>query len=211
MPATPPVDFQKLAQSPRGATNADYPFAIRATDLNRNFVFATLDIEDGLYSETTGMQGHRQRRLRLKPGTAAGQLMQWTGDVWEALPTPASAHTLLVWNGTAWVASGAPTAAGQLLQWNGTAWAPLPTPTTAHTLLVWNGTSWIASGAPTAAGQLLQWTGTAWTPLPTPSANTMLLWNGTAWTSTPAPPSTGTHVLGAVGGVISWIATEECA
>lgn len=131
MPANPPIDFEALARSGGSPATGGYPYSIKATDLMRNFVFATLDLEDGLYSETTGMQGHRQRRLRLKPGTAAGQLMQWTGDVWEALPTP--------------------------------------------------------------------------------SANTMLLWNGTAWTSTPAPPSTGTHVLGAVGGVISWIATEECA
>ena len=26
----------------------------------------------------------------------------------------------------------------------------------------------------------------------------------------PAPPTSGTHVLGAVGGTIQWIATEEC-
>jgi hypothetical protein len=26
----------------------------------------------------------------------------------------------------------------------------------------------------------------------------------------PAVPSSGTHVLGAVGGVLQWIATEEC-
>jgi hypothetical protein len=152
MPANPPVDFQKLAQGPRGATNADYPFAIRATDLNKNFVFATLDIEPGLYSETTGMQGHRQRRLRLKPGTAAGQLMQWTGEAWEALPTPTNANTLLVWNGTAWIASGAPTTAGQLLVWNGTAWTPLPAPTNANTLLIWTGTAWTSTPAPPATG-----------------------------------------------------------
>jgi hypothetical protein len=26
----------------------------------------------------------------------------------------------------------------------------------------------------------------------------------------PAVPSSGTHVLGAVGGVLQWLATEEC-
>lgn len=26
----------------------------------------------------------------------------------------------------------------------------------------------------------------------------------------PAPPGSGTHVLGAIGGTIQWIATEEC-
>jgi hypothetical protein len=26
----------------------------------------------------------------------------------------------------------------------------------------------------------------------------------------PAPPTSGTHVLGAIGGTLQWIATEEC-
>jgi hypothetical protein len=26
----------------------------------------------------------------------------------------------------------------------------------------------------------------------------------------PTPPASGTHVLGSVGGVLTWIATEEC-
>jgi len=72
MPSDPPVDFQQLAQGARGQTNADYPYAIKATDLMRNFVFATLDIEEGVYEETTGLQGHRQRRLKIPTPPSGG-------------------------------------------------------------------------------------------------------------------------------------------
>jgi hypothetical protein len=85
MPANPPVDFQQLAQGATGATNADYPYSIKATDLMKNFVFATLDMQDGVYEETTGMGGHRQRRLKIPalPGGgtwvlgSVGGTMQW--------------------------------------------------------------------------------------------------------------------------------------
>ena len=85
MPSDPPVDFQQLAQGATGTTNRDYPYAIKATDLMRNFVFATLDIEEGVYEEITGAQGHRQRRLKIPrpPGGgtyvlgAVGGEIQW--------------------------------------------------------------------------------------------------------------------------------------
>lgn len=72
MPSTPPIDFQKLAQSPRGTSGKDYPYAIKGTDLNKNFVFATLDIAEGVYEEVTGMQGHRQRRLKIPTPPGSG-------------------------------------------------------------------------------------------------------------------------------------------
>lgn len=72
MPSNPPVDFQALAQGATGTTNKDYPYAIRATDLMKDFVFATLDIEEGVYEETTGLQGHRQRRLKIPSPPSSG-------------------------------------------------------------------------------------------------------------------------------------------
>jgi hypothetical protein len=42
-------------------------------------------------------------------------------------------------------------------------------------------------------------------------ANQIYIWNGSRITVIAAPPSTGTHVLGAIGGTIQWIETEECA
>lgn len=85
MPSNPPVDFQAIAQGATGSTNKDYPYAIKATDLMKNFVFATLDIAEGVYEEATGMQGHSQRRLKIpsppSSGTyvlgAIGGEMQW--------------------------------------------------------------------------------------------------------------------------------------
>lgn len=65
MPSNPPVDFQAIAQGATGSTNKDYPYAIKATDLMKNFVFATLIMEESLYEEVTGMQGHSQRRLKI--------------------------------------------------------------------------------------------------------------------------------------------------
>jgi hypothetical protein len=72
MPSDPPVDFQQLAQGARGQSGSDYPYAIKATDLMKDFVFATLDIAEGVYEETTGMQGHRQRRLKIPTPPAGG-------------------------------------------------------------------------------------------------------------------------------------------
>ena len=85
MPSDPPVDFQALAQGATGTTNKDYPYAIKATDLMKDFVFATLDIAEGVYEEITGLQGHRQRKLKIpsppSSGTyvlgAIGGQMQW--------------------------------------------------------------------------------------------------------------------------------------
>jgi hypothetical protein len=80
MAADPPVDFQSLAQGATGQTNADYPYSIKATDLMRNFVFATLDVEDGLVEATTGVQGHRQRKLRIPSPPAEGAAVQLTAE-----------------------------------------------------------------------------------------------------------------------------------
>ena len=85
MPSNPPVDFQQLAQGSTGQTSADYPYSIKATDLMKNFVFATLDMADGVYEETGGLQGHVQRRLKIPspPGGgtyvlgSVGGNMQW--------------------------------------------------------------------------------------------------------------------------------------
>lgn len=49
---------------PRGNTSADYPYAIKAVDLMKNFVFATINMDKELYVEQPGANGHRQRTLR---------------------------------------------------------------------------------------------------------------------------------------------------
>jgi hypothetical protein len=129
MPANPPVDFEELVKGPTGTTGKDYPYAIKASDLMQDFVFATLDIAEGVYTETTGAGGHSQRRLNIDAGTAANQIYIWDGSKITVIATPTE-------------------------------------------------------------GSVLAFTGGGFNYIPA--------------------PSTGTHVLGAIGGSIQWIATEEC-
>lgn len=72
MAANPPVDFQERAKRPKGATGSDYPYAISSRDLMQNFVFATLDADSSLIEETTGMGGHKQRRLKIPTVPTSG-------------------------------------------------------------------------------------------------------------------------------------------
>lgn len=61
----PPVDFEERVKRPAGATSGDYPYAIKASDLMQNFVFATLIVDDSLVEEETGLGGHAQLRLKI--------------------------------------------------------------------------------------------------------------------------------------------------
>jgi hypothetical protein len=94
MPSNPPVDFHALVQGPAGTTSRDYPYAIKASDLMQNFVFATLDIAEGVYEETTGAGGHRQRRLKIDAGTAANQIYIWDGSKITVIATPTEGSVL---------------------------------------------------------------------------------------------------------------------
>lgn len=93
MPSDPPVDFQAIAQGATGTSGKDYPYAIKASDLMKNFVFATLDVPEGLYEETSGMQGHRQRKLKISAGTSANQIYFWDGSKMVTLDAPPSSGT----------------------------------------------------------------------------------------------------------------------
>ncbi len=72
MLSNPPVNFEELVRGATGTTSRDYPYAIKAADLMKDFVFATLDIAEGLYEETTGTGGHRQRRLKIPAPPTGG-------------------------------------------------------------------------------------------------------------------------------------------
>jgi len=65
MAATLPVDFQQKVLLPKGQTASDYPYAIKATDLMQNFVFAALDAHESLIESFPGQGGHTQRRLKI--------------------------------------------------------------------------------------------------------------------------------------------------
>jgi len=87
MTSTPPVDFEECAKRARGSAG-QYPYSIKASDLMRNFVFATLDLDEKLVENKSGPGGHPQRALKLAPGTARGQLAMWDGDRWVPTADP---------------------------------------------------------------------------------------------------------------------------
>jgi hypothetical protein len=133
MPANPPVSFQREIQQPGSPGSGGYPYQIRALDLDKNFVFATLDIDSSFIESITGTGGHPQRRFKFPVGTVNNELLRWNAEA------------------NAWEAFGRGTSDGQLLVAQSGGWVPFT-----------------------------------------------------------APPETGTHVLGSIGGVLQWIATEEC-
>jgi hypothetical protein len=64
MSANPPVKFSdKIKET--SADGSGYPYRIKADDLDKNFVFATLDVPKGWVEDTTGAGGHKQRKLLL--------------------------------------------------------------------------------------------------------------------------------------------------
>jgi hypothetical protein len=94
MALNPPVNFEELVKGPTGTTGKDYPYAIKASDLMQNFVFATLDIAEGVYIETTGAGGHTQRRLNIDAGTEENQIYIWDGNKITVIATPTDGSVL---------------------------------------------------------------------------------------------------------------------
>lgn len=85
MAADPPVSFQQMAQQGGDPAAGGYPYQIRASDLDKNFVFATLDVDSSLIDTISGAGGHTHRRLKIPAvptsGThvlgAVGGALQW--------------------------------------------------------------------------------------------------------------------------------------
>jgi hypothetical protein len=108
MPSDPPVSFQQLAQSGGDPATGGYPYQIRASDLDKNFVYATLDADESLLETTTGTGGHTQRKLKLNPGTADYQVLFWKDGRFITLTQPPSSgtHVLGAVNGVLqWIAT----------------------------------------------------------------------------------------------------------
>lgn len=72
MAADPPVSFQEKAQSGGDPATGGYPYQLKASDLDKNFVFATLDADDSLIETTTGRGGHTQRKLKIPAAPSSG-------------------------------------------------------------------------------------------------------------------------------------------
>jgi hypothetical protein len=66
-----PVDFEERVKRPKSNNGGDYPYAIKARDLMKNFVFSALDADDTLVDTITGQGGHPQRKLKI-PAVPSG-------------------------------------------------------------------------------------------------------------------------------------------
>jgi hypothetical protein len=153
-------------------------------------------------------------------GTKKGQFLKWDEVVKNWVPfSGASEGDLLQWDEiNGWESQGAGTVEGQLLKWDNIAknWVPGPVGNVNNELLRWNidNEAWESFGRGATDGQLLVAESGGWIPFTAPtSEKTVLTANGgnLSWESAiPEPPSSGTYVLGAVGGSLTWIGTEEC-
>jgi len=61
-----------MAQRARGQTASDYPYAIKATDLMKNFVYCALDADQTLIEESVGQGGNKSRRLKIPAVPSSG-------------------------------------------------------------------------------------------------------------------------------------------
>lgn len=95
MASNPPINFESLVKLPTGKTNRDYPYTIKARDLMKNFIFATLDIDTDLYEEISTGE-HVQRRLKIKGGTQRNQLAVWNGYEYTPLAAPPTDGTYVL-------------------------------------------------------------------------------------------------------------------
>ena len=60
-----PVDFEAKVKSASQSSGGGYPYQVSAQDLMKNFVFATLLIEDKYVESVTGLNGHEARKLKM--------------------------------------------------------------------------------------------------------------------------------------------------
>ena len=171
----PPVSFQEMAQRARNAASGGYPYTIRGSDLDKNFVFATPKFFDEHFKLSTdsGNGGHQQRVVEIRNplplGENSGGMLYWQNDTWSIAPTPASG-SWLYWTGEDFSPTPAPANDGIFYVWDNTEkeWRFIPTPTADGQMLQWDNTEkeWRFIGKPTRDGQLLKWNDTSktWAP-----------------------------------------------
>lgn len=67
-----PNIFSQLVKSGGNSAAGGYPYQIKAADLDRNFVFATLEIDATLVQETSGQEGFTKRKLKIPAVPSSG-------------------------------------------------------------------------------------------------------------------------------------------
>jgi hypothetical protein len=106
-----PVDFTSQVGGGGGGSGTGYPYQIKASDLQKNFVYAALDADESLI-EGTGAAGGAGRKLKIPALTTGGgesavltcigASMEWRASI----PKPPSGSCILVSEGGtfSWVA-----------------------------------------------------------------------------------------------------------
>jgi hypothetical protein len=94
MPAEPPINFETLAKQGGNPATGGYPYQLKASDLQKNFVYAVEEFHYEHFTETStaGQSGHAQRKIQIKT----------------PIPTPPSSgtHVLGAVNGAlTWIAT----------------------------------------------------------------------------------------------------------
>jgi hypothetical protein len=200
----PPLSFESLARAANTPVSGAYPYSLKGRDLDQNFVFATLEVDEGLIEETTGQGGHSQRKLRIPGPTGEKplQLLYKNEDFsWgPAVPPGEDTGQMIFWKEKQWTLSESPKKSGQFLVWNETSksYDVIVAPTADGQFLVWDKDEkeWKFIPTPTADGQFLVWDKDAkvWKYIPTPSAHGQILnWDQTtkAWKHITAPTQQG--------------------
>ena len=67
-----PNIFSQLVKSASNSAAGGYPYQIKAADLDKNFVYATLEIDATLVQETSGQEGFTKRRLKIPAVPSSG-------------------------------------------------------------------------------------------------------------------------------------------
>jgi len=69
MSPNPPLSFESLAKTSPNPASGGYPYSLKGSDLDKNFVFATEDFSSDHFKVTTtiGHGSHQQRKVELKP------------------------------------------------------------------------------------------------------------------------------------------------
>jgi hypothetical protein len=220
MTSDPPVSFEQAAKSGGNPANGGYPYQIRGTDLDKNFVFASLVVADGLVDQTTGAGGHSARRLKIpnppeeaeglflqadlswaepvEKGNFKGQFLRWDSAAKKWVRFSGSAEGAFPqWDATnGWESQGAGTNAGQLLKWNAISknWGAF-SGSAEGAFPQWDATNgWESQGAGTAKGQFLKWDPQAknWVPFSGSAEGAFPQWDATnGWESQGAGTNAG--------------------
>jgi len=95
-----PNMFSTLVAQGGNSAAGGYPYQIRAEDLDKNFVYAALDVDSTLVEEKVGANGHVGRKLKIPAINNGGNRVLATDEgklIWqEYIPNPPNTGTYVL-------------------------------------------------------------------------------------------------------------------